>query len=77
MKFNYTIEQIDRMNCALLNVDYETYKNWDCSQQFNFGKVCFKINVLQNKALKMVPNSPEQLKVRKQIEKLLNTYRNK
>jgi hypothetical protein len=77
MKFNFTIEEIDRMNCSLMGITYERLLTFDVQQKFLFGNEVYKINRLQNKALAMFANSPAQLDVLKKIEKIKKQWHKK
>lgn len=77
MKFNFTIEEIDKMNCSLMGITYERLKSFDVQQKFLFTNEVYKINRLQNKAFQSFPNSPAQLEILKKIEKIKKQWHKK
>jgi hypothetical protein len=69
-----TIEEIDRLNCAILNVNYNDFLKFTISEKFAFNNVCYQIVVLTNKAFKMIPQSSKQKATLNKINKLKLTY---
>lgn len=69
-----TIQEINTLICANMGVTIEYYEGLDLSGQFNLRKDNLKVLQLTSKAFKMVPNSPAQIKVRQQIDKIKLKY---
>jgi hypothetical protein len=69
-----TLKEIDKLNCAIMNVNYNEFLNFTISEKFAFNTLCYQIVVLTNKAFKMIPQSPKQKATLNKINKLKLTY---
>ena len=72
-----SIQELNVLMCANMGVNIETYEAYSLTDQFNFRNDNLNVLRLTNKALKMIANSPEQIKVLKKIEAIKSKYNKK
>ena len=72
-----TIQEINVLMCSNMGVTIETYEAYSLTDQFNLRNDNLTVLRLTNKAFGMIANSPAQIKVMTQIDKIKSKYTKK
>ncbi len=72
-----TVQELNVLMCANMGVTIETYEAYSLTDQFNLRNENLTVLRLTNKAFGMIANSPAQIKVMKQIDKIKSKYTKK